>query len=78
MASEATSLLSKYTSDVEKGLNAGYAQPLTLSWRIHHTICYLIGGTTFVGGSLCYFPSTPNYVLGGWYVNLTKFLQIFS
>jgi hypothetical protein len=43
-----------------------YLQPLSLLWRINHTIPYLIGGTTFLYGSYQYLPSVSNYVLGGW------------
>lgn len=47
-----------------------YPQPLTLSWRIIHAIPYLIGGTTFLFGSLCYFTGgntlAGDYEAGGW------------
>ena len=43
-----------------------YLQPLTLTWRVNHTIPYLIGGTTFLAGSYQYLPSVSNYELGGW------------
>lgn len=43
-----------------------YVEPLSLLWRINHTIPYLIGGTTFLLGSYQYFPSVSDYVLGGW------------
>ena len=43
-----------------------YPQPLSLIWRINHTIPYLIGGTTFLYGSIQYLPEISNYDLGGW------------
>lgn len=43
-----------------------YPIPLTFEWRVQHSIGYLIGGTTFVIGSLAYFPWIANYSLGGW------------
>lgn len=43
-----------------------YVQPLSLAWRVNHTIPYLIGGTTFLLGSYQYLPSISNYLLGGW------------
>ena len=43
-----------------------YPQPLTLQWRIEHSIGYLLGGTTFIVGSMSYFPWIANYSLGGW------------
>lgn len=45
---------------------SSYLQPLSLEWRLIHTIPYLIGGTTFLSGSYQYLPSVSNYVLGGW------------
>lgn len=58
----------KNRSDYEPiGLsNNKYPQPLTLIWRINHTIAYLLGGITFLLGSIQYLPSYSNYVLGGW------------
>lgn len=53
------------TSLVQKHVKS-YLQPLSLLWRINHTIPYLIGGTTFLLGSYQYLPSVSNYVLGGW------------
>lgn len=40
--------------------------PLTLAWRLTHSFAYLLGGSTFLVGSLQYFPSYNNLVLGGW------------
>lgn len=48
----------------EKGRT--YPEPLSLIWRINHTIAYLIGGITFFFGSIQYLPWINNYVLGGW------------
>ncbi|KAJ1395736.1 hypothetical protein B484DRAFT_267440, partial [Ochromonadaceae sp. CCMP2298] len=43
-----------------------YPYPLTYSWRAAHCSAYLLGGFSFVLGSLCYFPALANYPLGGW------------
>jgi len=43
-----------------------YPLKLSLSWRLIHATLYNIGGFTFLIGSLCYFPSLANYVVGGW------------
>lgn len=43
-----------------------YPQPLSLVWRINHTIAYLIGGITFLYGSIQYLPWINNFTLGGW------------
>ena len=43
-----------------------FPQPLSLLWRIQHTVPYLIGGITFLIGSCQYLPSISNYDLGGW------------
>ena len=47
-----------------------YPVPLSFAWRVTHFIPYLIGGSTFFIGSLCYFTTgtvlAGNYELGGW------------
>lgn len=43
-----------------------YPEPLSLSWRLRHTVPYLIGGTTFLLGSVQYLPNISNFQLGGW------------
>ena len=61
MTTETTILLSQ-GADAEHR----YPQPLTLGWRLRHSIAYLIGGITFTIASIAYFPSISNYSLGGW------------
>jgi hypothetical protein len=61
MPSEVSNLLGSSSS-----AKKAYIQPLTLVWRIMHTIPYLIGGFTFFLGSCQYFPWINNFVLGGW------------
>jgi hypothetical protein len=36
----------------------------SLSWRLWHSINYIIGGSTFLIGSMCYFPFIQNYFDG--------------
>lgn len=43
-----------------------YPWELKLWWRILHCTAYVFGGVTFLIGSICYLPSTSNYILGGW------------
>jgi YrhK-like protein len=43
-----------------------YPEPLSLSWRIHHWIGYMIGGIGFIIGSIVYLPSYTNYSIGAW------------
>lgn len=55
------------TKLLESSRSLKYPEPLSTSWRLFHFINYIIGGTTFFFGSICYLPSlNPNYVLGGW------------
>ena len=41
--------------------------PLSFLWRLTHTIPYLIGGFTFLFGSLCYFTTSTGVLLAGDY-----------
>ena len=59
-ADEGTRLVPKLSID------KSFPEPLSLTWRINHTIPYLIGGTTFLLGSYQYLPAVSNFVLGGW------------
>lgn len=46
-----------------------YPVALSFAWRITHFIPYIIGGTTFLVGSLCYFTEgelAGEFQLGGW------------
>jgi len=43
-----------------------YPKPLSLGWRICHSSAYMVGGSTFLVGSLQYFPIINQLVLGGW------------
>ncbi len=43
-----------------------FPEPLSFLWRAIHNTLYLIGGSTFVVGSYCYFPTIANFALGGW------------
>jgi hypothetical protein len=43
-----------------------YVQPLSFGWRLSHTLGYILGGTTFLLGSIQYYPWISNYSLGGW------------
>lgn len=59
-AHEGTHLVPKTNS------GKSFPEPLSLTWRINHTIPYLIGGTTFLLGSYQYLPEVSNFVFGGW------------
>ena len=43
-----------------------FPTPVSLCWKIWHNSFYLVGGFTFLFGSLCYLPSASKYIAGGW------------
>ena len=63
--SEVEALVNNYDDNLPKS-SINYLQPLSLQWRINHTIAYLIGGFTFVAGSCYYLPGMENFVYGAW------------
>lgn len=52
--------------DTFTGFKEIYPKPLSLLWRICHSFAYMVGGSTFLLGSLQYFPIINNLVFGGW------------
>jgi hypothetical protein len=46
--------------------DALYPEPLSLTWRIHHWIGYMIGGVGFIIGSIAFIPALTNYTVGAW------------
>jgi hypothetical protein len=59
-------------------INLKYPQPLSLSWRRAHGFAYLIGGVTFLIGSIMYFPAVSDYVAGGWCFTIGSFTFLFA
>ena len=61
-----------------------YPVPLRVWWRISHTIPYLIGGFTFLFGSLCYFTTSTgiglagDYETGGWLFTIGSIGFLFA
>jgi len=64
--SELKILLNNNNQNYYNSLPVQYLEPLSLQWRINHSLTYLIGGFTFVAGSCCYLPGMQNYVYGAW------------
>lgn len=73
MSNELSSLLINPNIEHEK-----YPQPLTLEWRIKHSVAYIIGGTTFVLGSVCYLPNFSHYLFGFYFFTIGSVAFLFA
>jgi hypothetical protein len=52
------------SSSSSASANKVFPEPLTLKWRKQHLALYLIGGVTFLWGSIQYLPSIDGFTLG--------------
>lgn len=55
-----------------------FPSPVSSVWKTIHCINYLIGGTTFLFGSVCYLPAYSDYVSGGWLFTIGSACFLFA